>query len=101
MKRFEEFHVSEIIEYNRLECSRRNESFNVKSQLLSEIIDKVNQLSDISDDKRRILEQASTLMGLIVFRQPFNNGNKSTATAVTVDFLHSNGFDIDVKDAKI
>jgi prophage maintenance system killer protein len=39
-------------------------------------------------------------MGLIVFEQPFNNANKSTATAVTMDFLHSNGFDFDVKDIR-
>jgi prophage maintenance system killer protein len=100
MKRFDEFHISEIIEYNKIECARRNELFNVKSQLLLEIIDKVNQLSDISDDRERILKQASTLMGLIVFEQPFNNANKSTATAVTIDFLHSNGFDLDIKDIR-
>ena len=101
MKRFNEFHVSEIIEYNKIECSRRNESFNVKSQLLLEIIDKVNQLSGISDDRERVLRQASTFIGLTVFEQPFNNANKSTATAVTIDFLHSNGFDLGVKDIKI
>ena len=100
MKRFDEFHISEIIEYNKIECSRRNELFNVKSQLLLEIIDKVNQLSDISDNRERILKQASTFMGLIVFEQPFNNANKSTATAVTIDFLHSNGFDLDIKDVR-
>lgn len=100
MKKFDEFHVSEIIEYNKIECSRRNESFNVKSQLLLEIIDKTNQLSDISNDRDRVLKQASTFMGLIVFEQPFNNANKSTATAVTIDFLHSNGFDFDVRDIR-
>lgn len=100
MKRFDEIHVSEIIEYNRIECSRRNESFNVKSQLLLEIIDKVNQLSDISDDRERVLRQASTFMGLTVFEQPFNNANKSTATAVTIDFLHSNSFDLDVRNIR-
>jgi hypothetical protein len=56
MKKFDEFHVSEIIEYNKIECSRRNESFNVKSQLLLEIIDKTNQLSDISNDRDRVLK---------------------------------------------
>jgi len=100
MKKFDEFHVSEIIEYDRIECSRRNESFGVKSQLLLEIIDKVNQLSDISDDRERILEQASMFMGLIVFEQPFNNANKSTAVAVTIDFLYSNGFALDVKNIR-
>lgn len=93
--------MSEIMEYNRVECSRRSESFNVKSQLLSEIIDKVNQSSGILDNRERVLEQASTFMGLIIFEQPFNNANKSTATAVTIDFLHSNGFDVDFRDAKI
>jgi len=101
MKRFDESHMAEIIEYNRLECSRRNELFNVESQLLSKIIDKMNQSSDILDNKERVLEQASIFMGLIVFEQPFSNANKSTATAVTIDFLHSNGFDVDLRDTKI
>ena len=61
MKRFDEIHVSEIIEYNKIECPRRNESFGVKTELLLEIIGKVNQLSDIKFDRERVLKQASTL----------------------------------------
>lgn len=100
MKNFDETHLFEIIEFNNIECSRRGESFGVKSELLLEIINKVNELSNISDDSERILRQASTLLGLVVFKQPFNNANKSTATAVTIDFLQSNGLYINVSDNK-
>ncbi|MEM3143278.1 MAG: hypothetical protein QXG67_01315 [Candidatus Nitrosotenuis sp.] len=101
MKKFDKTHVSEIIEFNNIECSRRNESFGVNTELLLEIINKVNELSNILDDNERTLRQASTFWGLVVFRQPFNNANKSTATAVAIDFLHSNGFQINVSDIKI
>jgi prophage maintenance system killer protein len=101
MKKFDKTHVSEIIEFNNIECSRRNESFGVKTELLFEIINKINELSNIPDDNERILRQTSTLWGLVVFRQPFNNANKSTATAVAIDFLRSNGFQINVSNIKI
>ena len=100
MKRFDEVQIAEIIEYNKIECSRRKESFGVKTELLRDIINKVNSLSDLKNDKERILEQASTFMGLIVFEQPFTNANKSTATAVTIDFLYSNGFELDLNNSK-
>ncbi|MBI5697233.1 MAG: hypothetical protein HZC29_01760 [Thaumarchaeota archaeon] len=99
MKRFDLIHINEIIEYNKIECDRRNESCNVKLQLLHEIIEKVNELADIPDTQKRVLVQASTLAGLIVFEQPFNNANKSTATVTMIDFLHSNGFELELKDS--
>lgn len=101
MKRFDAVHVSQFIDYNRIECSRRNESFGVRSQLLFEIVNEVNQLSDTPSDKERVLAQVSTLMRMIIFKQPFNNANKSTATAVTIDFLRSNDFDLDLNNTKM
>jgi len=40
-------------------------------------------------------------LGLVVFEQPFNNANKSTATVVTIDFLHANGFDLELSGIKL
>lgn len=70
-------------------------------ELLDDIIRKVNLLSDISDDRERVLKQASTLMGLIVFEQPFNNANKATATSSTIQFLKLNGYGLDLGSEKI
>ena len=100
MKRFDESHIEEIIEYNKIECSRRNESFGVKIELLYEIIEKTNRLEGIMDHRERVLSQTSTITGLLVFEQPFNNANKSTATATMLDFLHSNNFELELRDGK-
>lgn len=99
MKKFEELNIEEIVEYNKIECGRRKESFGVKMSLLYEIFDKVNELERIEEAKR-VLSQASTLVGLIVFWQPFSNANKSTATAAMLDFLASNGYELDLSDSK-
>lgn len=41
-----------------------------------------------------------TLMGLIVFEQPFNNTNKATATSSTIQFLRVNGYELDLESEK-
>lgn len=64
MKRFEKTHVEDMISWNKKEASERGESFGVKIDVLNNIVDKVNQLSDISDDKDRILRQASNTDGV-------------------------------------
>lgn len=101
MKKFEVRHIEDIISWNRKETSERKESFGVKMDLLNDIIRRVNLLSDISDDKERVLKQASTLVGLIVFEQPFNNANKATATSSAIHFLRFNGYELDLKSDKI
>lgn len=100
MKRFEVYHVEDMITWNKKETSERKESFGVKRELLNDIINRVNLLSDISDNMERVLKQASTLMGLIVFEQPFNNANKATATSSTIRFLGLNGYELDLESEK-
>ncbi len=94
MKRFELHHIEDIIAWNKREANERKESFGVKADLLNDIIKKVNELSEIADTRERVLTQASTLMGLIVFEQPFNNANKATATSATIQFLKLNGYEL-------
>jgi hypothetical protein len=100
MKRLELHHVEDIISWNKKETNERRESFGVKLEVLDDIIDKVNLLSDILDDKERVLRQISTLMGLIVFEQPFNNGNKATAISLAIQFLRANGYELDLESEK-
>lgn len=101
MKRFETYHVEDMISWNKKETSERKESFGVKIELLNDIIKKVNLMSDISDDRDRVLKQASTMMGLIVFEQPFNNANKATATSSTIQFLRLNWYELDLESEKV
>jgi len=97
MKKFEVHHVDDIIAWNRKETSERGESFGVKIDMLNDIIKKVNVLSDTADDKERVIKQASTLLGSIVFEQPFNNANKATATSAAIQFLRINGYELDLE----
>ncbi|WP_268544397.1 hypothetical protein [Candidatus Nitrosotenuis cloacae] len=101
MKRFESHHIEDIVAWNKRETSGRKESFGVKTDLLNEIIKKVNGLSEIANDRERVLIQASTLMGLIVFEQPFNNSNKATATSATIQFLKLNGYKLDLESETV
>jgi len=100
MKRLEMHHVEDIISWNKKETNERKESFDVKLEVLNGIIDKVDLLSDISDGKERVLRQISTLIGLIVFEQPFNNGNKATAVSSAIQFLRANGYELDLESEK-
>ncbi|HEX9845840.1 MAG TPA: hypothetical protein VGA92_05180 [Candidatus Nitrosotenuis sp.] len=100
MKRLETQHVEDIISWNKKETNERKESFGVKLEVLNGIVDKVNLLSDILDDKERVLRQMSTLIGLIVFEQPFNNGNKATATSSAIQFLRTDGYELDLESEK-
>lgn len=96
MKKFEESDIQYIIDWNKIETSQRNESFGVKIELLQEIIDKINQLSSMTNESNRTLQQSALLIGLIVFWQPFNNVNKATAMSSAIHFLRLNGYELDL-----
>jgi prophage maintenance system killer protein len=97
MKKFEEEDIQRIINWNKKETSQRKESFGVKIELLQEIIEKVNQFSSIPNEEERMLQQTSSLIGLIVFWQPFNNANKATAMSSAIHFLRSNEYELDLR----
>jgi prophage maintenance system killer protein len=97
MKKFEEEDIQRIINWNKKETSQRKESFGVKIEL-QEIIEKVNQFSSIPNEEERMLQQTSSLIGLIVFWQPFNNANKATAMSSAIHFLRSNEYELDLRD---
>lgn len=90
-----------MVAWNKKETSNRRESFGVTIDLLNDIIKKVNILSEIADSRERALRQASTLVGLIVFEQPFNNANKATAVSTAIQFLKLNGYELDLESEKI
>lgn len=101
MKKFESQHIEDIVVWNKKEVSNRGESFGVQIDLLNYIIKKVNKLSEIADNRERALRQASTLVGLIVFEQPFNNANKATAVSTAIQFLKLNGYELDLESEQI
>jgi prophage maintenance system killer protein len=90
--------INDIILANRFIVEARRESFGVNLERLESVVNIVNAITenDIPDQKRRIIVKASHLLGGITYRQPFDNGNKTTATTVTIDFLRRNGYDLPI-----
>ncbi len=91
--------VSSIIQANRKIVLSRSESFGFNSERLKKVFDSVNAIheSDIPDKRKRIITKASHLLGGLTYEQPFNNGNKTTATTATTEFLRRNGYDLSIK----
>ncbi len=87
--------IDEIIQYNKKIVEEENDSFEVDIDVLHSIFDKVNNSYEKEVDKKiRIIKKATRILAGIAFNQPFNEGNKRTATIVTFVFLNRNGFDI-------
>lgn len=74
----------------------RKEEFEVDRDILVKTFLKVNAIgpAEIPNRRDRIIRKASHIMYGIAFRQPFFEGNKTTALFTTIDFLRQNGFDL-------
>ena len=90
--------VNSVITANRTIVTSRKESFGCDKERLENVFEAVNSItkSNYPDKRDRIVAKASQLLGGITFNQPFNNGNKTTATTVTIEFLRRNGFDLPI-----
>lgn len=91
---FSDDEIEEIIRYNK-KIDEENNLFELDSEILYKIFDKVNKLYEKEIDKKtRIIKKATRILAGITFSQPFHEGNKRTAILVTLMFLKRNGFDI-------
>jgi len=90
--------IDSIINANRHIVTQRNESFGYDTDRLNDVFTSVNSITknDFPDNKERIIMKASHLLGGITYQQPFNNGNKTTATTATIEFLRKNGYDLPI-----
>ena len=90
---FSDKNIENVIDLNREIVANRNESFGLdNSQAFYNLFRRVNGFGGESDPKLRIIKKSATLLSGIVWEQPFKNGNKSTATAITKYFLQKNGY---------
>ncbi|MGH2611902.1 MAG: Fic family protein [Rhabdochlamydiaceae bacterium] len=92
--------ISDIIYVNKLISSHRNEPFGYVAERLADIFNQVNSFNDIKGKRERIIKKASYLLGGITYWQPFFNGNKRTALAVTIHFFRRNSFALPLKTKK-
>lgn len=92
--------INNVIRVDKHICTHRNEPFGCVTERLFAVFNQVNSFNNIKDKKERIIKKAAHLLGGIVWQQPFSNGNKRTALAVTIHFLRKNGFTISLKTRK-
>ncbi len=80
--------IENIVELNKHITTHRNEPFGLDdTEIFYETFRNVNEFTSIPDPRTRIIKKAATLLSGIVWGQPFKNGNKATASAVTKYFL--------------
>jgi len=90
---FSDKHIENVIDLNRQIVANRDEPFGLDdSQAFYDIFRRVNGFGGESDPKLRMIKKAATLLSGIVWEQPFKNGNKATASAITKYFLQKNGY---------
>jgi len=90
---FSDKNIENVIDLNRQIVANRDEPFGLDdSQAFYNIFRRVNGFGSESDHKLRIVKKSATLLSGIVWKQPFKNGNKATASAITKYFLQKNGY---------
>lgn len=73
-----------IIEANRQRCELSDEEFGLDNpEKPDEIVSNIRSVGRIEDDIERIIRKISILIVGLGYDQPFKNGNKRTALAIS------------------
>jgi prophage maintenance system killer protein len=94
--------IREFIEYNKDLVRKRKEPFNVDKEEFERIFSEINGEGYLgyTDKRERIVKKTSFIISSIVWKQPFDEGNKETALAIGLLFARRNGFTIDLVSHK-
>ena len=85
-----------VIVVNRQFCKQLGEQYGLDyPEKLQEIVDEVNSYSNLEDDREKAIQKACCLMKGLVFDQPFKNGNKRTAVALSLLLMRTHHHDIE------
>lgn len=84
--------VEHIITFNQIRVDDRGDLFEVDEDCLQKIFNRMNRYNHINDKRKRIIKKATRILAGITHYQPFGDGNKETALAITRIFLRRNGF---------
>jgi len=84
-----------VIQANRQICQQSNEEFGLDNpEKLDDIVSSIRGIDRIEDDKERIIRKVSILIVGLSYDQPFKNGNKRTALAISILLLRLAKYDI-------
>jgi len=87
--------IDDVILVNKQFCKNLYEPYGLDDPAqLQMIVSEINNYNKLSNEKEKaILKMTSLLVGL-VFGQPFKNGNKRTAVALSLLLIRSHHYDI-------
>lgn len=88
--------IDDVIQFNKDIVEERGQPFSVNYERLSRVFSNVNLFNNMPSKRERIIRKASHIFGGIAWQQPFSEGNKETALALTKLFLRRNGFDLPI-----
>lgn len=85
----------DVIIINRQFCKQSNEQYGLDHPaILQNIVNEFNQYNNLADDGEKVIQKASCLLAGLVFEQPFKNGNKRTAAALSLVVMRMHNYDI-------
>ncbi|WP_316504859.1 Fic family protein [Nitrosopumilus sp.] len=91
--------TDDVIIVNQQFCKQLDEPYGLDyPEQLEKIVDEINSYNQLSDDKEKAILKTTCLLVGLVFEQPFKNGNKRTAAALSILIIRSHNCDI--KDYK-
>jgi prophage maintenance system killer protein len=92
--------IEEIIQENRDLVEGRREPFGVNKERLFGVFSQLSSFNRIHNKKDRIVKKASYILAMLIWQQPFSEGNKEIALSVAKLFLRRNGFDLPIHATK-
>ncbi|MCE9652516.1 MAG: type II toxin-antitoxin system death-on-curing family toxin [Nitrosarchaeum sp.] len=63
---------------------------------MDEVLPMINDVSNSENKEQDLIEKAARILGVIILKQPFMDGNRRTGIIAAGKFLRDNGYDLDI-----
>lgn len=85
---------------NRAIVEKRGQPFDADPEEIKCFFSEISLYNGISNTRERLIKKAAYLLAGLSWHQFFKEGNKETATHVTLTFLNHNSLDLDLATLK-
>lgn len=68
---------------------------------MDEVLFMINNVGNSGNKEHDLLEIATHIIGVIVLKQPFMDGNRRTGIIAAGKFLRNNGYDLDIEPEEV
>lgn len=63
---------------------------------MDEVLPMINGVGNSENKEQSLIEKAARILGVIILKQPFMDGNRRTGIIAAGKFLRDNGYDLDI-----